>query len=45
MAVLDQRGLEEARAQAFAPVDGVSDAGRLPGRRRSFARLRAAACR
>jgi hypothetical protein len=45
MAVLDQGGLEEARAQALALVDGVSGAGRLPGRRHSFARLRVAASR
>lgn len=41
MAVLDQGGLEEARAQALALVDGVSGA----GRRHSFARLRVAASR
>ncbi len=44
MAVLDQRGLEEARAQALALLDGVSDAG-LPGRRHSLARLCVAASR
>ena len=45
MAVLDQGGLEEARAQTVALVDGVSDADHLPGRRQSFARLRVAASR
>ena len=45
MAALDQRGLEQTRAQALALVDGVSDADRLHYRRQIFAPRRVAASR